>query len=304
VRGGGGGGGGGSGRDQGIVREHAFSILRVWPGSSAEAAAAEAAGLAPCPRLLRLRNPHGHGEWSGAYSDSDGARWTPALRAALQHSPEASGDDGVFHMEFADFCAQFDSCNVTPLVALRKDGGSWHKREVEGAFSPAAAAAAARAGSAGDWLASILAFPQYLLHCAEPSAEFTVLLEVAGRDEAGAQRAALPGVRLSPFTYLGGDGTALARAADASYVPPAQPVLDSLPRTSFKAGLARAALANAPRGSSLVLVPEVVAAQGLQHELPFLLTVLCEHPFPLRWGGGEGGGSDSSAEGVVCVSDA
>jgi hypothetical protein len=56
---------------------------------------------------------------------------------------------------------------------------------VEGAFTPAHAQAAARASSAGHALASILAFPQYLLHCAEPGAEFTVLLEVAGRGAGG-----------------------------------------------------------------------------------------------------------------------
>jgi hypothetical protein len=40
---------------------------------------------------------------------------------------------------------------------------------------------------------------------------------------------------------------------------------------------------------------------GLQRELPFLLTVLCEHPFSLRWGSSEAG--SSTADGVVCVSD-
>lgn len=70
----------------GIVRNHAFSLLRVFSFFDAT--------KNQTVRLLELRNPHGGGEWTGAYSDTDLSRWTPALRAATGYDPEAGGDDG------------------------------------------------------------------------------------------------------------------------------------------------------------------------------------------------------------------
>lgn len=49
--------------------------------------------------MVKLRNPWGAKEWTGAWSDTD-PRWTPELFKALDHS---NSDDGKFIMEFADY---------------------------------------------------------------------------------------------------------------------------------------------------------------------------------------------------------
>ena len=110
----------------GIVRNHAFSLLRLFslvrPG--------EAQPL----RLIEMRNPHGKGEWTGAYSDGDTKAWTPSLRAATGYDPEAGGDDGIFWMDFGSFRNKFESVSVTPVIRLVNGGGVWRKARVRGAF--------------------------------------------------------------------------------------------------------------------------------------------------------------------------
>ena len=49
--------------------------------------------------LVKVMNPHGKGEWSGAWSDSDKA--TAELRKGLEG--HKSADDGIFFMAMADF---------------------------------------------------------------------------------------------------------------------------------------------------------------------------------------------------------
>lgn len=77
---------------RGLFTGHAYSLLGVLETS---------AGL----RLLKLRNPHGGTEWSGAYSDGS-AEWTAALKAeveGLMHHELQDSDDGSFFMELTDF---------------------------------------------------------------------------------------------------------------------------------------------------------------------------------------------------------
>jgi hypothetical protein len=54
----------------GIVSGHAYSLISVH----------EAEG--PVPRLVKIRNPWGKGEWKGDYSDNS-PLWNPALSAKL-----------------------------------------------------------------------------------------------------------------------------------------------------------------------------------------------------------------------------
>ena len=55
-------------------------------------------------KLVILHNPHGKGEWCGAFSDKD-EFWTPELRDQV-HLPHGAADDGKFVMSFDDFCKQ------------------------------------------------------------------------------------------------------------------------------------------------------------------------------------------------------
>jgi hypothetical protein len=67
----------------GILQGHAYGVEAL----------REIAGR----RLLRLRNPWGRGEWSGAWSDGS-AEWTEELQTILDYD---FADDGTFWMEVA-----------------------------------------------------------------------------------------------------------------------------------------------------------------------------------------------------------
>lgn len=48
-------------------------------------------------RLLKIRNPWGFKEWTGAYSDNDDANWTADLKAELNFEKK---EDGIFYITF------------------------------------------------------------------------------------------------------------------------------------------------------------------------------------------------------------
>lgn len=110
----------------GIVRDHAFTVLRCFLFVRG--------GSTPPLRLIQFRNPHGKGEWTGPYSDTDLKSWSTQLRVATQYSPENSGDDGIFWMPLEIVLEKFDTFNITPVVMLRNEGGVWHKAVVRGIF--------------------------------------------------------------------------------------------------------------------------------------------------------------------------
>eukprot|EP01125_Pyxidicula_operculata_P012207 TRINITY_DN399_c3_g1_i1.p1 TRINITY_DN399_c3_g1~~TRINITY_DN399_c3_g1_i1.p1 ORF type:complete len:893 (-),score=210.58 TRINITY_DN399_c3_g1_i1:267-2945(-) len=83
----------------GILGNHAYSVLQAVQVSSKD-------------RLLRIRNPWGHTEWRGKWSDNS-KEWTPALMQKLGHSAE---DDGTFFMSYEDFLNQFDNLFVCRLL--------------------------------------------------------------------------------------------------------------------------------------------------------------------------------------------
>lgn len=72
---------------KGIVSGHAYSLISVY----------EADGQVP--RLVKIRNPWGKGEWKGDYSDNS-SLWTNELTNKLKHTKE---DDGTFFMPFDDY---------------------------------------------------------------------------------------------------------------------------------------------------------------------------------------------------------
>jgi hypothetical protein len=275
----------------GIVKWHAYSLLRLFPPSAGESRDA--------PKLLQLRNPHGHGEWQGAFSDKDAASWTPSLKQATGYDPATGGDDGIFWMSLPDFERQFKSVSITPLVRLVKDGGSWVKREVRGCLTPQQCAAAAGFGES-QWLEKLLSFPQYLVFAAGEGAEFTVSIELEEMSAEG-KTAGLPEVAIHPFFYLGGTGVTPAVLKDNTCILPAKPVLSPQKWTFFSSGRLSITQPNAPAGSSLIFILELRKPSPPPREpLFFTLSILTENPFTLRCA--QPGGM-STQEGVLCVSD-
>mmetsp|Transcript_128719 Transcript_128719/g.222383 ORF Transcript_128719/g.222383 Transcript_128719/m.222383 type:complete len:1619 (-) Transcript_128719:314-5170(-) len=64
-------------------------------------------------KLLRLRNPWGHMEWRGKWSDTSDW-WTDEMLTILDYTP---ADDGTFWMSFADFCYFFNRMFLCRLPA-------------------------------------------------------------------------------------------------------------------------------------------------------------------------------------------
>ncbi|KAL6920406.1 hypothetical protein ACHAPO_000734 [Fusarium lateritium] len=93
-------GGPGDEHKNGIVLQHAYSVLRV-----AEVQNEDGAKF----RLVKIRNPWGQrseagqGEWHGPWSDGS-KEWTPYMIKKLKHE---FGDDGVFWMSFNDMLDNF-----------------------------------------------------------------------------------------------------------------------------------------------------------------------------------------------------
>ncbi|CAE7526188.1 ADL1 [Symbiodinium natans] len=84
--------------DMGIVKGHAYSLLRV----------EEVEGH----RLLQLRNPWGSTEWKGKWSDGDKDSWTQKMKKKLDY---VNADDGSFWMAFEDFVNHYRSVYICRL---------------------------------------------------------------------------------------------------------------------------------------------------------------------------------------------
>jgi hypothetical protein len=55
--------------------------------------------------MIKLRNPHGEGEWSGDWGD-DSPLWNKRMRNMLNY--HISEDDGVFWMELETFMVEYE----------------------------------------------------------------------------------------------------------------------------------------------------------------------------------------------------
>uniref|UniRef100_A0A3B4VJT7 Calpain-2 catalytic subunit n=1 Tax=Seriola dumerili TaxID=41447 RepID=A0A3B4VJT7_SERDU len=117
---------------QKLVKGHAYSVT----------GAAEVEYRGDSEKLIRIRNPWGQVEWTGAWSD-DSAQWryiSDDDRERLSHRSE----DGEFWMSFSDFLRHYsrlEICNLTPDAlsddsltkwALNKFEGSWRRGSTAG----------------------------------------------------------------------------------------------------------------------------------------------------------------------------
>ena len=78
-------------------------------------------------RLVRIRNPHGSGEWTGAWSDRS-AEWSRLIGGG--HLERTGVDDGTFWMDLTSFVQAFagvDLCHARP---------GWHARSFPTSFPP------------------------------------------------------------------------------------------------------------------------------------------------------------------------
>jgi len=84
-------------------------------------------------RLVLTKNPHGHGEWNGKYSDGCEVWKDPVMktyRKDVVGMPDGVVDDGVTMMSFADFRVQFTKCDVSD--SCLSPGKEMHVKQVTG----------------------------------------------------------------------------------------------------------------------------------------------------------------------------
>lgn len=93
----------------GIANGHAYSIIDANEYSS------EAGDI----RLLRMRNPWGHTEWKGNFSDDDTKNWTPELKEFFEYD-KYMGNDGIFFMPFEDYIKEFSSFVICCIDSGKK----------------------------------------------------------------------------------------------------------------------------------------------------------------------------------------
>eukprot|EP01083_Nonionella_stella_P138784 422434_1 len=90
-------------RDDGIVEGHAYTIKQVFRSKKY--------------KLLNIRNPWGHFEWNGKWSDTDTDTWNQHQTIADKVQFVAS-DDGSFWMEFCDFLKIFNVIEICDRTTI------------------------------------------------------------------------------------------------------------------------------------------------------------------------------------------
>ena len=90
-------------RRSGIVSQHAYAVLDTYEGHG--------------QRLVKVRNPWGRKEWTGAWSDGS-KEWTAEWLERLGHE---FGEDGVFWMTLSDLLSKYKYIDRTRIF-----GPEWH----------------------------------------------------------------------------------------------------------------------------------------------------------------------------------
>ena len=86
---------------KGIVSGHCYSVLDLKLVKLSDGT----------EKIVKLRNPWGHKEWTGDWSD-ESTKWTEELRKQLEWEKK---DDGVFWMNIKDFCGYYSEINVCQI---------------------------------------------------------------------------------------------------------------------------------------------------------------------------------------------
>ncbi|XP_057583610.1 calpain-8 [Hippopotamus amphibius kiboko] len=102
---------------QKLVKSHAYSVTGV-----------EEVDFQGRPeKLIRLRNPWGEVEWTGAWSD-DAPEWN-YIDAKQKEKLDKKAEDGEFWMSFSDFLRQFsrlEICNLSPDSLSSEEVHKWN----------------------------------------------------------------------------------------------------------------------------------------------------------------------------------
>ncbi|KAM9365480.1 calpain-2 catalytic subunit-like [Pholidichthys leucotaenia] len=132
-----------------LVKGHAYSLT----------GAQEVSFQGGPVQLVRIRNPWGQVEWTGAWSDGS-SEWDDISedeKSKLNHVAE----DGEFWMSYSDFIRQFsrlEICNLTPDTLMSDEVGHWNHRQYEGLWR-----VGSTAGGCPNHPATFSSNPQFLV---------------------------------------------------------------------------------------------------------------------------------------------
>ena len=88
--------------EMGLSPAHAYTFIRTYSVNTDK-------GI---ERVVKLRNPWGNGEWSGAWSDSS-KKWNESTKKQCEY--QENRDDGVFYMSFDDFIKYYVTMGIVKL---------------------------------------------------------------------------------------------------------------------------------------------------------------------------------------------
>ncbi|XP_039073687.1 calpain-12 [Hyaena hyaena] len=144
--------------EDGLVKGHAYSVTGTYKVSL---------GFTKV-RLLRLRNPWGRVEWTGAWSDRC-PRWD-TLPTEWRDALLVKKEDGEFWMELKDFLRHFNTvqiCSLSPeVLGPSPAGGGWHIHTFQGRWVRGFNSGGSQPGNETFWTN-----PQFRLTLLEPDDE-------------------------------------------------------------------------------------------------------------------------------------
>ncbi|XP_031418486.1 calpain-2 catalytic subunit-like [Clupea harengus] len=141
----------------------AKTTMNLWKGHAYSVTAAEVEHLHESPvQLVRIRNPWGHTEWTGAWS-SKSSKWDDVRPEEAKLNVTA--DNGEFWMAYSDFTCQFsrlEICNLTPDALTSDEVGRWNHYQFEGTWE-----VGSTAGGCKNYTATFCSNPQFFIHLKE-----------------------------------------------------------------------------------------------------------------------------------------
>ncbi|XP_008068255.1 calpain-8, partial [Carlito syrichta] len=138
---------------QKLVKSHAYSIT----------GAEEVNFCGRAEKLIRLRNPWGEVEWSGAWSD--GAPEWNDMDPRQKKELDKKAEDGEFWMSFSDFLRQFsrlEICNLSPDSLSSEEVHKWNLVLFNGRWTRGSTA-----GGCQNYPATYWTNPQFKIHLDE-----------------------------------------------------------------------------------------------------------------------------------------
>ncbi|XP_032432817.1 calpain-5-like [Xiphophorus hellerii] len=166
--------------DNGLVRGHAYSVTdvkRVRLGHGLRAYFKN-----ETIPLIRLRNPWGKTEWTGAWSDSS-VEWSKIGDTERGNLGITVADDGEFWMSFTDWCKNFSDADVcrlinTSLISIQKN---WDEAVNFGKWTRNSDPLLNRCGGCVNHRQTFLQNPQYLFDVTKESDEVLISLQQKDR---------------------------------------------------------------------------------------------------------------------------